>query len=170
MATGRVTDDERAAIVAILRETENVRETARRTGRSKSCVSAIARSIEGLDIAGRPQTKTATEAKVADNVAKRELLKASLLDDAIRLRAQLWEPAVEKKPMVVSKGGDAGSMVLEVETHLDQPTFADKQRIMTSVGIATDKVIALERLDPVKGTEGRSVLEQLVEAARALAA
>lgn len=169
MATGRVTDDERAAIVATLRDTENVRETARRHGRDPATVSRIAKA-EGIEPALRCLTKTATQAKAADNAAKRELLKASLLDDAIRLRAQLWEPAVEKKPMVVSNGGDAGSMVLEVETHLDQPTFADKQRIMTSVGIATDKVIALERLDPVKGTEGRSVLEQLVEAARALAA
>lgn len=165
MANTRVTPDERAAIITTLRETENVRETARRHNRGRNTVSRIA--IEaGLDVAGRPQTKTATEAITLDNRAKLALLKSELIDDARGLRAELHQPCVERKAMTVSRGGDRGAELVEVEVHHPSPPFADKQRIMTSVGIAVDKVIALERLDPPDTSEGRSILEQLVDGLR----
>lgn len=151
-APGRVTDEERDRIIATLRETENVRETARRHRRSVGTVSLIARS-EGLCIAERSRTKNATRARVVDLKAMRLAAAERFLLDEQRLAEQMFAPVVEKKPMVVSNGGDAGSSVLEVETHLDEPTFADKQRIMTSRAIAIDKSMALERHDDTGDAE-----------------
>lgn len=141
-----ITDTERQAIIATLRDTGNVRETARRHGRSVGSVSRIAKDADvSVD---RSATKTATEARWADMAAKRAQLASDLLDDAARLRQQLWQPAVERKALVVKDSGEfAGSHVEIVDVHLDEPTFADKQRIMTMAAIAIDKSIRIEEHD-----------------------
>ncbi len=161
MAAKRISDDERQAIIATLQDTENVRETARRHGRSKTSVSRIAVE-EGIETAGRPQTQNACAALEVDNAARRAKLKSDLLDDADWIRQQLRRPCIEKKAMVVSDGVQNGSHVEHVEIEHDLPPFADQQRIMTAVGIAVDKVGVLERLEPERGA-GRSMLEELFD-------
>lgn len=146
MPSGRITPEERERIIATLRETENVRETARRHGRGESTVSRIGRA-EGLEVAARAMTKNATRAREADAKALRSQLNVGLLEDARRLRAQLWQPVVEKKAVVVSGGQGMGSSIEIAEVDLDEPTFADKQRIITAVAIAIDKSVAIERHD-----------------------
>lgn len=145
MPSGPISDDERAAIIATLIETENVHETARRHDRGIATVSRIAKA-EGIQVAARSRTRNATQARQIDAKAARAELRLQLLDDARRLRQQLWEPAVERKAMTVSKGGGVSAVEI-VDVRLDQPTFADKQRIMTSAAIAIDKSLALERHD-----------------------
>jgi len=138
-----LTDDEKAVIVEAIEAGEPRNEIARRHQRSAGTITRIAQA-HGLSF-DRSKTKTATQAKVADNEAALAELRAELIADARRLRAELWEPCVEKKPMVVSDGAQVGSHVEVVEVHYDRPPFADKQRIMTSVGIAVDKAIGIDR-------------------------
>lgn len=144
MASGRITDDERTAIVATLNETGSVREAARRHGRGVASVSRIA-SEEHIAV-DRSATRKATAAHQADAKARRAELRVQLLDDARRLREQLWKPAKERKAMTVAKGGGVSAVEI-IDVELDEPTFADKQRIMTAAAIAIDKSIALERHD-----------------------
>ncbi|WP_233513650.1 hypothetical protein [Micromonospora craterilacus] len=67
---------------------EQIAETIGRSGRT---VSRIAKEL-GLKF-DREKTRAATEAKVADARAKRAARANDLLDDAARLRRQLWQPA-----------------------------------------------------------------------------
>ena len=62
------------------------------------------------------------------------------MDDADRLRRQLFAPCVEKRAMTVSDGQAVGSHVEVVEIERDQPTFAEQAKIMVSLGIAADKL------------------------------
>lgn len=156
-----VTDEERDAILTTFRETDNVRETAKRHSRSPSTVSEIV-AAAGLVPGGRSQTKTATRAKGADNAGRIEALKSDLLSDIEKLRKQLWQPCIEKKALVVSDGVQNGAHVEHVEIHYDEPPFSDKQRIMTSVGIGVDKLRVLEQVGAGED-RGKSLLERLVE-------
>lgn len=146
MARGKpLSQAERDEIAAALRDDPRVNEIARRFGRSANTVSRIA-ADHGIDIA-RARTQNAREARAADYAARRAELKQLLVDDAHWLREQMRQPAKERKVVTVSLGAKAGSEVRIVDVDYDEPTFADKQRIMTAVGIAVDKVAVLERLD-----------------------
>ncbi len=136
--TTRLTDDERTQIIDVLTETESVAETARRTGRSSSTVSRIGRDA-GLDVAARANTKRACEANRADNAARRAELCSKLLDDAERLRLQLFAPAV-----VHSFGGRENTYA---EHRLPEPTFADKRNIVASVRMLATTAVDLDRYD-----------------------
>lgn len=160
-----LTDQERQQIVDLLGQGLTRNEIARRTARSASTVTKIAN--EHGETFDRSQTQNATRAKLIDLEAERAELMAELLADARRLRRQLWDPMVTKQAMVVGDGGGAAH-VETIEIEFEEPGFADKQRIMTSVGIAVDKVLAISKHD-VKADEGaeRSMLVQLVDSIRA---
>lgn len=68
------------------------------------------------------------------SIAERKTRLASdLLDDAQKLRAQLFAPVVEHKVSVVPQGkGESSIEITHVE--LDQPTFADKRMLVASIG------------------------------------
>jgi hypothetical protein len=76
-------------------------------------------------------------ATVAERKAK---LAEDLLDDAQRLRAQLFSACVERKAMTVSDGAAFGSHVEVVDIKLTHPPFSDQRQIMTSIAIAVDKI------------------------------
>lgn len=88
------------------------------------------RSVENLE-AGLTAARLTFE-------ERRTSLAHGLLDDIARLRAELFAPCVERKPLVVSDG-PLGSHVEVVDVERTQPTFAEQARIMTSIGIAVDK-------------------------------
>jgi transposase-like protein len=71
---------------------------------------------------------------------RRVTLAHALLDDVNRLRAELFAPVVQRQAMTVSDGQNMGSHVEIVDIHLDEPTFGEKKAILTSIGIAVDKV------------------------------
>ncbi|TDC81893.1 helix-turn-helix domain-containing protein [Micromonospora sp. KC606] len=118
-------------------------EIARRINRSGRTVSRIADEL-GLDFE-RTRTRAATEAKVVDARAKRAALANDLLDDAARLRQQLWEPA-----HYVDHGGKEYD---RVDWTMNEPTFADKLKIMQAVGIAADKSVRLDEYDADPGID-----------------
>ncbi len=158
-----LTDHERQTIIKLLTANPDLarNEIARRTGRSTDTIRRIAHQIgHRFD---RTKTETATRARQADLAARRAELATALVADAARLRAQLWEPCVERKAMAVSRGSDVGSVVEIVEVHHDRPPFADQQRIMVSVGIAVDKVLAIDRHDNSAG-EGLAAVDRWLRA------
>lgn len=112
-------------------------EIARQLRRSGKTISEIAAKL-GLTFE-RTRTRAATEAKRDDARAKRAALALDLLDDAARLRQQLWQPA-----HYVDHGGKEYD---RVDWTLNEPTFADKQRILSSVGIAVDRAVKLDQYD-----------------------
>lgn len=118
-------------------------EIGRTIGRSGRTVSRIA---DQLDLSfDRTATRAATEAKKDDARAKRAALANALLDDAERLRQQLWQPA-----HYVDHGGKEFD---RVDWTLSEPTFADKQKIMQSVGVAIDRAIKLDDYDADPGVD-----------------
>lgn len=133
-----VTPDEHRAIIATLTETENVRETARIHGRGPSTISRIAKA-EGIEPAARPRTKRARDAKRVDNASRRAALVSGLLDDAERLRSQLFAPTT-----VFNFGGKENTYAERV---IPEPTFADKRHIAGAVRMLLTTAIDLERVD-----------------------
>lgn len=130
------------------------------TGRSGRTISRIADKL-GLTF-DRERTRAATEAKKEDARSKRAALALRLLDDAERLRQQLWKPAE-----YVDHGGKEFD---EARWTMPEPTFADKAKIMQSVGIAVDRAVKLDEYDADQGAAGaRSMLGDLGRALGAAA-
>ncbi|TDC42080.1 helix-turn-helix domain-containing protein [Micromonospora sp. KC213] len=127
---------------------------AEQIARSGRTVSRLAGEM-GLSF-DRARTRAATEAKKDDARAKRAQLANDLLDDAARLRRQLWQPAD-----YVDHGGKEYD---RVDWTLDEPTFADKLKIMQAVGIAADKAVRLDEYDADPGIDAaKSMLGALAK-------
>ncbi|HEY9409338.1 MAG TPA: hypothetical protein VIP77_07130 [Jiangellaceae bacterium] len=88
---------------------------------------------------------TATRARVEDSKAKRARLEGLLLDDALKLRAQLWEPTT-----IFNFGGKDNTYE---EHHVDRPPFDGQKNIMGAVGIAVDRALKLAAHDTDDGVE-----------------
>ena len=132
-----------------------VREMARRIGTSSS---VLQRRLNHLGISGggdRSQTEAATRARITDAKAKRAALLVDLLDDAQRLRKQLWEPS-----LVFNFGGKDNTY--EERTH-DKPTYSDQLKIMQATGAAIDRSIKLNEVDSDGAEAVRSLLVGLAE-------
>lgn len=143
MAAGRpLTQADYDQVKALHAEGCNRNEIARRIRRAQSTVSKIAAEL-GLTF-DRSRTKAATEAKVADAKARRAQLASDLLDDAQRLRAQLWAPCE-----LVKIGGKDN---VPTRTSLDQPLFEDQLRIVQATGLAAERHARLVELDRDDGT------------------
>lgn len=120
------TADEDQRLVDLHAQGMTLNVSARTLGRSPAGVSTHSK-ILGLSW-DRSKTKAATAAKVADNRARRAELEAGLLDDAARLRGELFAPC-----QVFNFGGKDNTY----ETReVSQPPFADQKNIMAAVSIA----------------------------------
>jgi hypothetical protein len=106
-------------------------------GVNRSTISRHARRL-GLKF-DRAQTQAATEALVVDAKAKRAQLANDLLDDAARIRAQLWEPA-----LVYSFGGKDNTYA---EMWHDKPDFTSQLKIVQAAKAALDGVLRIEAHD-----------------------
>jgi hypothetical protein len=150
-----VDDQDLEAVRRLHGEGMGCAKIAREIGRAKSTVSGIARDL-GLTF-DRAQTREATKAQVDDAKARRARLASLLLDDALALRAQLWAPC-----KAFNFGGKDNTYN---EVELDEPTFADKLKIVQSAGLAAERHARLVELDADTGAAGaRSVLGQLADA------
>lgn len=117
-------------------------EIARAMHRSGRTISKIAAEL-GLDFARGEQVKEATEARTNTAKIKRAALILALLEDAARLREQMWQPA-----KVINFGGKDNTLN---QTVLPEPTFADKRNIMQAVGVALDRSVKLDAYDKAEG-------------------
>lgn len=151
--------DKRTAIADAIRAGGHRNTIAREHQVSGSTVTAIAKR-EGLtDAFDRSATKRATEARSADVAARRVELKGLLIEDAHRLRRQLWEPCR------IYKFGGKDNTLNSVD--LDEPDFEGKRNLMTSIGIAVQRVADLEKLDSGGGMEeAAGLIRDLVDSIR----
>ncbi|MEU7590691.1 helix-turn-helix domain-containing protein [Micromonospora sp. NPDC049230] len=138
-----VTQDDYDQVRALHGQNLSRNEIARRLRRSGKTISYIADEL-GLAF-DRSRTKAATAAKVVDARERRATLAVALLEDAARLRTQLWERA-----SYVDHGGKEYD---RVDWTLDEPTFADKLKLMQATGIAIDKAVRLDEYDADPGID-----------------
>lgn len=125
-------------------------------GRSKSTLSGKAKAA-GLTW-DRASTATATKAKTRDAAARRADLQLLLLDDVEKLRKQMFAPTT-----VFNFGGKDNTYE---ERQVDEPTFADKLKIMQAVGIGIDRHVKLAQHDAGQGAT--AVIGLLQQTAAAL--
>lgn len=116
---------------------------ARQLGRSGRTVSRIAVEL-GLSFDRAPMVAAATEARKEDAKARRSALALALLDDAERLRGQMFAPA-----KAFNFGGKDN---VYNETTLEEPTFADKRNIAQAVSTLLEKSIRLDAYDRETGS------------------
>jgi hypothetical protein len=129
---------------------------ARELGISAGQVTNIARDL-GLSF-DRTATAVATEARKADCADRRSRLEEQLLDDAERLRAQVWAPHE-----YIDHGGKE---FVEVRWLQDEPTPADKLKLIQAARQALDGSLRITQLDAEAGDA--PVKAMLTELGRAL--
>lgn len=147
-----VTDDERAQIIAYVRDGNSRNDTARHFKRSPSTISRIAHAA-GLNF-DRSKTKAATEAKQADNRERRAKITETMLDQIEQLQEQMFAPTLTFKI--------GGRDNVYTEHTLEQPTFADKRDLSYSIKNFMGVVLDTERID--QPSAGHGALEELVSA------
>lgn len=154
-----LSDGERERILSLHGEGETRNAIARLVGRSPGTVSTVVHDA-GLSFERAPEVAAATAAKTMDNAAKRAALEELLLEDALRLREQLWQPA-----LVYNFGGKDNTYE---ERTLPQPDFGGQQAIMRTVGVAIDKAVRLAEVSRGSQDAGPvvSLLGSLVDGLR----
>ena len=148
------TQAQRAEAIALY-HTEGPTAVEKKLGILKGTVTKWAKA-EGVETVSVANTRAGTEAASVYAKSRRQELAQLLLEDAHRLRKQLWEPA-----RLVSFGGKDNTLA---ETMLDEPLFVDKKNIMSTVGTAMTTMAKLEAVDTDNGVAGAvSMLDRLVE-------
>lgn len=157
MAAKPITEEDRRRVRALHAAGRNRNQIAKEIGRSGSTVSKIAAEL-GLSF-DRDAVKAATEARVADAKARRAELMHALLDDAEKLRRQLFSPTV-----IHSFGGKDNTYA---SRDVPQPLFRDQRDIMQSVSTAITASLRIDDHDTDTGTEGaQSMVGSLFDALR----
>lgn len=139
MADGPITEDDKRRVRDLHAAGESRNAIAEAIGRSGASVSKIAKEL-GLSF-DRSKVKAATEAKVADARARRAALMLNLLDDAAKLRAQLWVPHT-----YVDHGGKD---FVRAEWTQPEPSSADKLKLMQATAAAANTSMRLDEHDTV---------------------
>lgn len=109
----------------------------RQTGWSSRFTSGHAKAL-GLTF-DRRSTTAALAAMKADAKLLRAEIALGLLQDVQKLRAQMFDEAIMR-----SIGGRDNQYT---EEPIDEPSFADKRAIMSAIGTALERVIAIDRHD-----------------------
>lgn len=147
---------ERARIIDWIREGKTRNEIRDLSGRSGSTISGIAKA-EGLEFAERSRVDAATRARAVDMRGRRAEVKAALLEDAMRLRGQLWQPCV-----VFNIGGKEN---VYTEHAVPEPPAADKLKLMQAAAAALGRHMDLDQHDAdEKAANARSMLTELGKA------
>lgn len=145
----RVYTDEQREEALRLYETDGPRDAAEQTGIPKSTIQSWAKSA-GVRTGRSQNARDATEAAQADAKALRAELSLGLMQDAKRMREELWMPSI-----AISAGQvvEAPRAVPEVQL-----------KMLTSIGIAIDKSATLDAVDNDGGVaEVVSMLDSLRE-------
>lgn len=121
---------------------------------SAGTITAVCQRL-GLDF-DRTSIKAATAARKADAAQLRSELELQLLDDAQRLRAQVWQTHE-----YINHGGKD---FIEVRWTQTEPSPVDKLKLMQAAGIALDRSVKLASLDKSDEVEAaKSMLGKLLE-------
>lgn len=131
--------DKRAAIIADIEAGKGRNAIARDHEVGQATVTLIAAQEGFSEAFDRSASKRATEARAVDVKARQTELAQLLVEDVHRLRRMLWEPCT-----VYKFGGKDNTLA----THdLEEPDFEGKRNLMTTIGIAVDKIAILTRDD-----------------------
>lgn len=150
-----VTDDERDRITDLHGRGFSRNAIAREIGRSGATITNVCQDL-GLTF-DRAAVQAATTARKADAAALRSELELQLLDDAQRLRAQIWQPHEYRD--------HGGKDFVEVKWTQDEPSPIDKLKLMQATGVAIDRAVRLGELDKDDEVEdAKSMLVDLFEA------
>lgn len=148
------TDADDATLIQLHAEGHSLSECARRMNYGRHTVSRHAERL-GLPW-DREMTKAATDARREDNRARRAALNTAYLEDAERLREQLWKPLA-----YVAHGGKEFD---RVDWEMDEPIPADKLKLMQASALAAQRSLDLERFDAERKAEHtRSLLGTLFD-------
>lgn len=131
--TNPVTDETRADVQRLHTEGHGRNEIARQLKRSPRTISVLAAEM-GLSF-DRTATEEATRARTADLAEKRSILADALVDDALRLTEQLWQPAV-----VFNIGGKDNEYT---EQAVPEPPALDKKNLMAAATAAAAQSLRL---------------------------
>ena len=154
MPASKYTQEQKDAALALY-ETHGPTAVQDQLGIPKATVTGWAKT-NGVRTVRTERTREACEARSVDLKARRQELAELLLEDAHRLRAQMWEPTT-----AFAFGGKDN--VYE-EHEIPEPTFGDKKNILGAVGIAVDRVIKLNAVDSNTDTAVTdSVVDRLVD-------
>lgn len=148
----------RAHIIEELRKGHKLAQIARRHGVSPSAVKAIriAAGLQPLPTeAEKIRAAAARDVMLLDARRRRAQLMVSLLEDAEKLRGQLFRPA--------KVFGFGGREYGYVEQEIAEPDFKGKQALMISIGIAVDKSLQLEKYDQEGSAAARAAIIDLVD-------
>ncbi|WP_367128308.1 helix-turn-helix domain-containing protein [Saccharothrix sp. HUAS TT1] len=155
MATGPLSDTEKQRIRDLHSQGATRNDIARDLGRSSATISKwCGRLGLGFD---RKTTAAATAAKVEDAKAKRAAIMQGLLDDAQKLRGQLFAPAV-----IFSFGGKDNSYE---ERKVPEPPARDKRDLMASIVQAVNASLRLDEHDRGSDVDdAKAMVDELYEA------
>jgi hypothetical protein len=133
----------RRQVLAAVRAGEKRSALARRLGISHTAVTRICREAQIVQLPMTPERAAtlaaATHAIRTNSAHRRATLSASFLEDAERLRSQLWQPATI---------GDFGGKEFEYHEHkLPEPDAKSKRDLMIAAAVAADKSMLLEKFD-----------------------
>lgn len=162
------TEDDKANAVALCIEVGPT-EASKRLDIPKSSIASWLTPDDQVVMAERVTAKTraATEARARQLDAERMALALDLMDDIGRLRAQLFDPCVERKVVTLAGSKDETGSWEIVDIERDAPTFSDQKAIMTTLAIAVDKVQVLTG-EATERIEHRQVPERTPEQEREL--
>jgi len=105
----------------------------------------------------RSATAAATEARLADLREARQRLALALLQDAAKLREQLWQ-----KHMAFAFGGKDN---VYNQHEIPEPTASDKRNLMQAAATAIDRSLRLIEYDSTESPDvARSMLGRLADA------
>lgn len=148
-----LSDEERDQVRVLYAEGCGRNEISRRTGIHQRRVSAIAAEL-GLTFRRAAHTAVATEIKKEDARARRAALAISLLEDAERLRQQLFAACT-----AYNFGGKDNTFA---QVKLSEPSFRDKNYLMGAIGLAVDRAVRLDEYDKDTGLgDAKSMLSAL---------
>jgi Helix-turn-helix domain len=150
-----VSDAEREQIRVLHARGNSAGAIAKQLGRSQSTITRQCKAM-GLSF-DRSATAEAVRAHQLDAKARRAVLAEKFLGDAERLREQLWVQCEYKSPV-----GGMEPTVLGWQQ--DEPTFADKEKIVRAAGLAADKHIKLAEFDAEGTSAAKNLLGSLSEA------
>lgn len=161
-----ITDEQRAQVLRLARDGNLSRnQIAKDTGVSAGSVTNITKAA-GISF-DRTATEQAVKSRKADLAARRTELQLQMLEDAARLRLQLWAPATYRELGKFSdakgQGGTGGASWTEVVTWTQpQPNVADQLKLVqaTSLAITTEAKMAAAAGD-TDTEQGKAMLVQL---------
>ncbi|GAB3224170.1 hypothetical protein GCM10027447_12520 [Glycomyces halotolerans] len=153
----RIPDDKRAEILKDIESGKLSRNAiARKHHVGPATVSRIADEARLDQPFDRTETKNATEARQADNRARRAELSSRMLKKAGQLLDQMDRPHLAH-----SFGGKENSYN---EHLLDKPPTGDLRNLMITAATAIDKHVVLEKVDADTGAETvGSLLDSLLD-------